>query len=100
MALTKTRKAAAFGRRCHTGEKWIQWASSHRGAKKGKAKKIPDEIYDPADTSFRVECPAFSNKRNSKAVVDVFGLEYEDAHLAVSASTTLYLPACRIGCLA
>lgn len=68
--------------------------------KKEEAKEIPDEIYDPADTPFRVEYPAQSNKRKSKAVVGVFGPEYEDAHLAVSVSTTLYLPVCRMGCLA
>ena len=77
MALTTKRKAAALedATLVRNGHKW---PSSHRGVKE-EAKKIPDEIYDTADIPFRVECPVQPNKRKSKAVVDVFGPEYEDA---------------------
>jgi hypothetical protein len=82
MDLTKKRKAAASEKEDATPVKnGHKWASSHRSVKKEEAKKIPDEIHDPADTPFRVECLAHSNKRKSKAIVDVFGPEYEDAHL-------------------
>ena len=80
MALTKKRKAAALEEDATPVKSGHNWPSSHRGVKE-EAKKIPDEIYDTADTPFRVECPAHSNKRKSKAIVDVFGPEYEDAHL-------------------
>ena len=78
MALTKKRKAATLEDDATPVKNGHKWLSSHRGMKE-EAKKIPDEIYDTADTPFRVECPAHSNKRKSKAVVDVFGPEYEDA---------------------
>jgi hypothetical protein len=81
MALTKKRKAAPSEEDAAPMKNGHKWASSHRGVKKEEAKKTPDEIYDPADAPFRVECPAHSNKRKSKAVVDVFGPKYEDAHL-------------------
>jgi hypothetical protein len=78
MALTKKRKAAALEEDATPVKSGHNRPSSHRGVKE-EAKKIPDEIYDTADTPFRVECPVQPNKRKSKAVVDVFGPEYEDA---------------------
>jgi hypothetical protein len=78
MALTKKRKASALedGTPVKNGHKS---PNSGHGTKNEEAKKIPDKVDDAADTPFRVECPAYPNKRKSKTADDVFGPEHEDA---------------------
>jgi len=100
MALTKKRKATALEEDAtpvksgYSGQALI--ATRRREKRRRYLMKSMTQQTLPSESS----APAHSNKRKSKAVVDDFGPKYEDAHLAVSASTTLYLPACRIGCLA
>lgn len=78
MSLTKKRKASALEEDATPVKNGHQSPSADRGVKKEEGKKIPDDLYDMADTPFKVECPAHPHKRKSKVVDDVFGPEHED----------------------
>ena len=78
MAFTKKRKASVLeedGTPLKNGHK--SPGSGHR-IKNEETKKRSDEVYETAETPFRVECPAHPNKRKSKAADDVSGLEHEN----------------------
>ena len=78
MAITKKRKASALEEDGTPVKNGHKSPSSGPNIKKEEIEEKPDELYDAAETPFRVECPAHLNKRKSKAVDDVFGPERED----------------------
>jgi hypothetical protein len=82
------RSRRRFRRRCHTGEKRTQVAklSSQREGRREEAKKVPDEIYDTADTS---ESSAQFSQTSAKAKPS---LTFSGQSTKTQASETLILP--------
>jgi hypothetical protein len=78
MALNKKRKASALEEDATPVKNGQKSPSADPTVKKEEVKKTSDELYETADTPFRVECPVHSSKRKSKAFDDVLGPERED----------------------
>jgi hypothetical protein len=58
VALTKKFKAAFLEEDAAPVKNGHKWPSSHRSVKKKEGKKIPNEIYDMADTPFQSRVPS------------------------------------------
>jgi hypothetical protein len=78
LAIPKKHKASALEGDASPVKNGDKSPSSSPGIHNEEVKKIPDELYESAETPFGSEYSAYPNKRKSKAMDDMFRPEHED----------------------